>query len=131
VDTAHFMELCKNGTLSDIQNAVQSGADVNALDDHLRTPLMVAIRFNPHPEIISFLIQSGADVNAKDKAGWTPLMFAARFSANSEVIKILLEKGADAKARDKSGKKAIDYARENPALLNSEILSQLEEMGRD
>jgi ankyrin repeat protein len=58
-------------------------------------------------------------------------MFAARFSANPEVIKILLEKGADAKAKDKNGKKAIDYARENPAILNSEVLSQLEEMGKD
>ena len=131
MDTTHFMELCKNGTLSDIQNAVQSGADVNALDNHLRTPLMVATRFNPYPEVISFLIQSGADVNAKDKAGWTPLMFAARFSAHPEVTKILLEKGANAKAKDKNGKKAIDYARENPALSNSEVLSQLEEMGKD
>jgi len=130
VDTISFMELCKTGTLVDIQNAIQSGADVNALDNHLRTPLMFAARFNPHPEVISFLIQSGADVNAKDRAGWTPLMFAARFSTSPEVVKVLLEKGANAKMVDKSGKKAIDYARENPALQGTEVLSQLEEMGK-
>ncbi len=51
MDTISFMELCKTGTLVDIQNAIQSGADVNALDNHLRTPLMFCRSFNPHPKL--------------------------------------------------------------------------------
>ncbi len=45
MDTAHFMELCKNGNSFGYPERCSIGADVNTLDDHLRTPLMVAIRF--------------------------------------------------------------------------------------
>ena len=43
MDTISFMELCKTGTLVDIQNAIQSGADVNAKDRAGWTPLMLSL----------------------------------------------------------------------------------------
>ena len=51
---------------------ISKGADVNAKDYQVRTPLIEAINGN-QIELIEFLIEKGADVNAKDNFGKTPL----------------------------------------------------------
>ena len=54
---------------------IANGADINAKNLTLRTPLLVAAILG-HKEIAELLIANGADVNAKDENGWTPLVYA-------------------------------------------------------
>ena len=88
---------------------------------------MLAAGNNPNPEVLKALLEAGADVNAKNKDGVTPLMPAAGSNPNPEVLKALLEAGADAKAKNNEGKTALDYARMNEKLKDTEALRLLED----
>ena len=105
----------------------EAGADVNARDGNGVTPLMSAVSYNSNPEIITALVNAGADVNARNNQGSTPLMFAAGRNSNPEVIKTLLALGADPRLKERfsSGNMAIDYARENENLKNTDVISLL------
>ena len=160
-----FIELCKKGTLQQINEAItknganvnaknvadmtalmwavesnsnteattaliKAGANVNAKTKDEWTPLMWAVRSkNSKIETITALINAGADVNAKSKDGMTPLIFAVRNNSNPNVIITLLSFKADPKVRDNSGKMAIDYAKANKALENTDVLRELEKSG--
>ena len=117
-----FIELCKKGSLLQINEAIQNGANVHATDNVEMTTLMAAARENPNSEVIATLIKSGANVNAKDARGVTPLMFAAGFNSKRNVITTLLQLGADPKAMDASGNMAEYYARRNERLRNTDVI---------
>ena len=91
------------------------------------TPLMIAAAYNSSPDVITALIQAGANVNARDENGLTPLMRAAISNSNPEVITAFLSLGADPQLKDNSGKMAIDYARNNEKLRDTDVLKKLEE----
>jgi ankyrin repeat protein len=114
-----------------IRALIKLGADVHMRDDHGYTPLMFAADFNSNPEISEALIIAGADVNV-NAAGFTPLMAAAFSNVNPEVITVLLKLGADPKLKNIHDKDnmAIDYARRNRNLNNTETLKRLEEISR-
>ena len=97
-------EWWKAATADDVENRINTGADVNALDEDGCSPLHLAAAFNPNPDVIGALVESGTDVNAKDKMERTPLHLAAAFNRNLEVIESLVGLGADVKARDEGGK---------------------------
>jgi len=137
-----FITLCIRHSPEKIIDAIKNGANVNAryrvgyeYRDYVgRTPLMlVAGRTfntrNPNEslKVITSLIDAGADVNARDNSGMTALIHAARLSVHPEVITALLVFGARPKIEDKKGKIALDYAKENIRLKNTEALRRLEE----
>ena len=92
-----------------IQLLLESGADVNIVDDFIErlyesgeTPLHFAVALNENPEVVRLLLESGADVNAGEEyPGRTPL-HKAFVNENPEVIhqvvRLLLENGADLNA---------------------------------
>lgn len=114
-----------NGNPEVLKVLLEAGAEVDARSSEGMTPLMYAAMLNQNPEIIRVLLEAGADVNARDNDGWTPLMWAAMLNENPEVVRVLLEAGADATLTNSLGKKAIDYARENPALKDTEVFWEL------
>ena len=57
------------GDLMGVQYLIKVGAQVNAIDEHGRTPL----HFARTSEIATLLIQNGAQIDAKDRNGWTQL----------------------------------------------------------
>ncbi|MCL1875951.1 MAG: ankyrin repeat domain-containing protein [Synergistaceae bacterium] len=121
-----------------VKALINAGADVNARSNNGFSPLMnAAIGSMSSSEVITTLIKAGAKVNVKDEYGMTPLIFAAKkvigpeFELNPEVITILLNAGADPKVRDSSRKMAIDYAKENEKLKNTDVFWNLNDMTDD
>lgn len=58
----------------------------------------------------------------------TPLILAGRSSPSPEVLKTLLANGALVKAYDEKGKTAVDYAKENPAVFNTDVYWEMNDM---
>jgi len=48
----------ETASLADVQKEIKSGADVNARNEYVLTPLMLASFSNPNPEVITFLIKN-------------------------------------------------------------------------
>lgn len=58
-----------------VQALLDDGADLTAIDDEGKTPLMVAAQTQA-PEIVELLLKAGADPKPKDKLGYTAEMIA-------------------------------------------------------
>ena len=83
-----------------LQAFIQSGANVNAKNYNGKTPLHLAVLYQP--EAVQPLIAAGADVNAKSENGSTPL-YAAVVGGKSEAIQLLIDAGADVNAKNENG----------------------------
>jgi ankyrin repeat protein len=66
-----FFELVKTGTPEHVRAALANGAKFDHRDKDGWTPLMVAARNNPNPEVITVLLKSGAIAKLKSKEGKT------------------------------------------------------------
>ena len=74
---------------------VENGAEVNAREIDLSTPLMVAC-YNDHIDVASYLVVNGADIHLEDRIGDTALHDAAR-RGHVELVSKLLALGAEQK----------------------------------
>ncbi len=112
---------------------LEAGAELNALNGRgTGTPLHQAAGSKSSPAVVALLIEAGADLNARaevwDRCCWTtsrdrtPLHLAAK--ANPAAFMMLLDAGADPAALDDFGKTPMDYARENKALLELEVVKR-------
>lgn len=102
-------------------------ADVNAKDEHGRSPLHIALR-NGREEIAKLLVNIyRARVNTKDTDGSTPLHYAVR-QEWAKMSKFLLKIGADADTRDVDGTSPLHIA---ASTRSFKIASLLIENGAD
>ncbi|XP_077404838.1 histone-lysine N-methyltransferase EHMT2 [Vanacampus margaritifer] len=91
---------------------LQAGANIDAQDKDLRTPLLEAI-VNNHVEVVRYLIQNGACVYHVEEDGYTGLHHAAK-QGNLETVNILLETGqVDVNSQDNGGWTPIIWAAEH------------------
>ena len=81
------------GNVKRVEAALKAGADVNAFDETLGTPLGGA-SYSGNLEAVRLLTDGGANLNAKDSKGMTPLMNGT-LSGNADVVRFLIAKGAD------------------------------------
>jgi hypothetical protein len=81
------------GDLARVQQALEAGADVNAVDPLKRTPLFAAAFCN-HPGVADLLVDKGGKVNATDLHGMSPLHVAV-IAGGQQVALALIAKGAD------------------------------------
>jgi hypothetical protein len=103
-----------------IDGLLEAGADVNATNDAMMTPLMFAAG-NRNGEVVDRLLAAGADVNRQDNEGQTALMLAAGVGER-EIVKRLLAAGADRNARDKRGRTAAERI---PSSMDRELVALL------
>jgi ankyrin repeat protein len=126
-----FFILVRNGTPQEVQQAIDSGADVNEYSTAWKTtPLGQAASYNTDPGVIVVLLKAGAAI-APNADGWTPLMAAAWSNANPAVITTLLEGGLeiDSPYAGYHGRTALMFAAEHNQ--NPEVLLALLKGGAD
>ncbi|WPP41150.1 DUF4274 domain-containing protein [Paenibacillus hunanensis] len=88
----NWKELCRSGTLEQLQLALQQ-SDVNERDERGRTPLMLCITNKRPVDQLSMLIEHGADLEARDKLGETALFKSVKFKQYAG-LQLLVEAGA-------------------------------------
>ncbi|MGA7412046.1 MAG: ankyrin repeat domain-containing protein [Bryobacteraceae bacterium] len=91
------------GDMSEVQNLLRQGADLNARDEHGATPLMYAAQYST-AECMKLLLDKGANPNAKNKFGATALIWGAHDAAK---VRILIASGVDVNAQANSGRTAL------------------------
>ncbi|MED6291325.1 hypothetical protein CHARACLAT_022394, partial [Characodon lateralis] len=102
----------QRGLLEVCYMLIQAGAQVDAKDKDLRTPLLEAV-INNHVDVARYLIQNGACVYHVEVDGYTGLHHAAKLG-NLEIVKMLLETGqVDVNAQDNGGWTPIIWAAEH------------------
>ena len=90
-----------SGDVLRLQQAIDAGGNVNAIDSLRRTPLFAAAFCN-QTQVASLLIDRGSIADAKDFTGSSPLHTAV-ITGSDEVVKALLLKGANINIQDAMG----------------------------
>jgi ankyrin repeat protein len=84
----------EDGSQSLMEMLVANGAQINALDNRGRTPLMSAVEAS-NPSAVRFLLQRGANPSIKDNNGHTALNIANAMADNAEtriIVRMLRSK---------------------------------------
>lgn len=89
-------EFYQSATVESIQQQIDQGTDVNALDGEQKSALHWVA--GAKPEVVTALLAAGADVNAKDYLDRAPLLFVAA-TGTVENITLLLDAGAEVNAK--------------------------------
>ena len=84
-----------------VEKLVESGADINIVDDDSRTPLLWAAT-NGWVSVAEYLINHGAAINLAQREGFTPL-HAATYLGHLPMCQFLLSRGADINSADRDG----------------------------
>ena len=113
-----------NPNLEVILELMKHEPPLNYLSYHDWNMLMAASS-NPNLEVMSYFLKQGHNVNYTNSSGMTVLMRTAEYCTNPEMISLLLSAGADPKQKDFEGKTALDYARDNEALVDTQPFWQL------
>jgi ankyrin repeat protein len=87
---------------------------------------MYAVHKNASRRVTEQLLERGALVGAANSDGATPLILVCRYGKNPEILELLLRYSADVTQKDAHGKRALDYARENRALIGTDPFRHLE-----
>jgi ankyrin repeat protein len=85
---------------------IESGAQIEAMDDNGNTALIKAVGDKRRVQIVKHLLNRGANVHAKNHHGVTPLHVAVQ-SGSERMVNALLEKQPDLEARTKDGETAL------------------------
>lgn len=121
--------ICRSGTREQVARFLKMHGDPDKAIGSYKTPFVLAIEQNPHPEVISLMIDAGAKVNARDAEGITPLVHSARNSNHPPIAVALIKGGADPNGRDGAGLTPLMHAAERN--LNSEMVTALVKAGAD
>ena len=125
--TTDFLTLVKTATPQNVQDALDKGASVKAIDSVGRTPLMMAAEYNPDPAVVRALLTAGADINAQDTCGGNCLFYAT--GKPLDVVTMLLSFGADPNAGSSDGETPFMNAASHTS--NPEEIAALLKAGAD
>ena len=114
-DKALFTAIA-NDNLEGLQEALDVGANPNAIEGHHHTALSRAVA-NDSEQAVEVLLNRGADPNARSENGETPLHHSHQ--ASPEVFDKLIAAGADPNARDLRGITPLHRAVADKRFLSS------------
>ena len=110
---AALWDAAGDGDTAAIEEALQAGADVNALDTRSSRNGRRALNWaaiNDQVDALKLLLRHGAEIDATNLSGFTALHHAAE-SGSAAAARALLEAGADASRRNAAGETASEVAR--------------------
>ena len=109
-----------NENISDVEDLIKSGVDINYIGENGDTPLLVAVETQNY-ELVKILLQNKADPNSVSRL---PSLHAAIDTAveatknndhikedSTQIIELLLEYGANPNLTDFNGKTAYQFAK--------------------
>lgn len=111
-------EKINNGNITDIEQALKLGADINKKNKRGQTPLLFSLYNARFPSGIlhasffktaQLLIDNNADINIADENNHTPLMHTT-FQNLVEITKSLIAKGAQINVEDNNNFTALVYS---------------------
>ncbi|WP_338871085.1 ankyrin repeat domain-containing protein [Spirosoma sp. SC4-14] len=85
-----LMSAINRNNLSQVQQLIQEGADVNELDASQDAPLVMAA-YKGYSQIVKALLEAGADVRAVDPGMKATALHAAAYAGRTEAAKLLIE----------------------------------------
>ena len=109
------------GYVEMVKLLLKYGADIEAIDEQGRTPLILAsngyrrglfLGYSERVDIINILLDQGAKIEAFDKDGKTPLITASNHNLIN-TINTLLDRGAKIEAADEKGRTSLMIASSN------------------
>ena len=108
-----WQEAARAGDATTLTRLIAAGADVDSLDRHGQTALMLAAR-NGHTEAVRALLDAGAALDHTAKYHLSALMLAV-INDRHTIVELLVAAGADARIRGTgapgfAGKTALDLA---------------------
>jgi len=102
----NLMRAVGAGDLEVVRSLVESGADVNATDEHGSGTLL-----NFHPGITAYLLSKGAAPNAQTNENGASVLAGLCFANQTECVRLLLAHGADPnRGRDESMETPLHHA---------------------
>ena len=78
------------GDLPQVKQLLESGADVNSVDQHGMGPLLTF-----HPHVVEYLLSQGADPNVQTNETGASVLAGLAYMNQTECVQLLLEAGAD------------------------------------
>ena len=67
---ADLLDVVQDGNIQEVEHLLNAGANINATNKFLLTPLMLAAR-DGFSTIVDLLLARGADVTAREELGYT------------------------------------------------------------
>ncbi|MFF5333768.1 ankyrin repeat domain-containing protein [Streptomyces sp. NPDC013181] len=105
-----LLDAARTGDTDAVRAAIEGGARVDARDEELRTPLLLAVHGN-HVGAARLLVAAGADPDAQDRREESPWL-ATGVTGSVEMLRVLLPAGPDLSLRNRFGGIALIPASE-------------------
>ena len=121
-ENTSLIQSAAQNNLTQVQELITQGANVNVKDKYYKTPLHYAAQ-NNNLKMVEVLVENGAEIDAKDSNKETPLYTAVSVQSD-KMVKYLASKGANPNPTHKKSIPALMLAISNGDLNIVETLMQ-------
>ena len=94
-----FRMAAYEGRKQDVERALDSGMDIEAVQPGLGHTALHMAAYNGHADTVLLLIKRGSKVDSRDAEGKTPLIHACT-GPYAETVEVLIKAGADVNAKE-------------------------------